>query len=276
MTKHNPLNLPEVIYKLGQFLPLWSRGTGDTGDKYVYSPQTFLACIQVSQMWHAVLTPLLWKAYDSAAMAHWQIPLSTFVSNSHHIQYLDINVARPPTLTPEVLRDLLIVAEARHPHMTGMEWLKENHTARQLYQQLVLSTLESLTRLKTLRMSNHRVRARGGSSQLDQIFSNNPGLLELTLCDLQHFEVLDGSQPYTRITTLRLESGWTDNNKGMLQLLRRCPCLVSLVFSVDRCPATKLALSVKEHCPDLQTIAGVGSSRYDVSHVRGLTASTSG
>ncbi|KAF9324507.1 hypothetical protein BG006_000460 [Podila minutissima] len=138
-----------------------------------------------------------------------------------NIQYLDINVARPPTLTPEVLRDLLIVAEARHPHMTGMEWLKENHITQQLCQQLVLSTLESCTRLKTLRTRKYRVRARGGSSQLDRIFSNNPGLLELTLCDLERFKVLDGSQPYTKITTLQLESGWTDNNKGMLELLRR-------------------------------------------------------
>ncbi|KAF9314478.1 hypothetical protein BG003_004133 [Podila horticola] len=117
-------------------------------------------------------------------------------------------------------------------------------------------------------MSNHRVKSRGGSAQLDRILSNNSGLQELALYGLERLEVLEGSQPYT---TLQLESDWTDNNTGMLHLLRRCPSLTALVFSVNRCPATELALSVKKYCPDLQTITGVGSSRYDASYVRGLT-----
>lgn len=117
-------------------------------------------------------------------------------------------------------------------------------------------------------MSNHRVKSRGGSAQLDRILSNNSGLQELALYGHERLEVLEGSQPYT---TLQLESDWTDNNTGMLHLLRRCPSLTALVFSVNRCPATELALSVKKYCPDLQTITGVGSSRYDASYVRGLT-----
>lgn len=106
MKMHKPLNLPEVILKLGHFLPLWSKGTGDIVDNYEYNPHVFLACIQVCRTWRDVLTPHLGQAYDSAAMARWQIPLSTFAGNSHLIQYLDINVARPPTLNPEILRDL--------------------------------------------------------------------------------------------------------------------------------------------------------------------------
>lgn len=176
MTNHNPFILPELVHRMGVFLPLWSRDSDDTNDKYDYNPQVFLACIQVCQTWQAVLTPLLWAVYDSAAMARWQIPLSTFVANSRHIQHLDINVARPESFTSEALKYLLAVAVERNPSMAGMEWLRELHTARQLHQQLVLSTLELLTRLKSLKTSNHRIRARGGSAQFDRILSNNPEL----------------------------------------------------------------------------------------------------
>lgn len=85
--------------------------------------------MQVCQTWQAILTPLLWMAYDSTVMVQWQIPLSTFVMNSHHFQYLNINVTRPESFTLESLKDLLTVAMERNPSMAGMEWLKELHMA---------------------------------------------------------------------------------------------------------------------------------------------------
>lgn len=88
---------------------------------------------------------------------------------------------------------------------------------------------------------------------------------------MDRLDSFEGSRSYISITVLRLECAWVDNNSGMLELLRLCPSLTAFSLCVDRSPATEISSILKESCPNLQTIAGVRTTKYGPSSIRGLT-----
>lgn len=61
--RDSPVNLPELIYRIGRFVPLWKDMRPDHY-QYSFDPKHLLACIQLNQTWRRTLTPLLWTVYD--------------------------------------------------------------------------------------------------------------------------------------------------------------------------------------------------------------------
>lgn len=67
----HPLQLPEIIERLGHSLPLWSQKKDQDGPtRIVFMPKTFIACLLVSKLWHYTLFPLIWTNYDAEGMEH--------------------------------------------------------------------------------------------------------------------------------------------------------------------------------------------------------------
>ncbi|KAG0075658.1 hypothetical protein BGZ90_009637 [Linnemannia elongata] len=89
----NPLNIPEILRRIGEFLPLWTHDSSKTTTSTVpsispfqrptqwgkvdprwrsqltFTPQNLLACIIVSKSWYKTLLPVLWFTFDCETMA---------------------------------------------------------------------------------------------------------------------------------------------------------------------------------------------------------------
>ncbi|KAG0046363.1 hypothetical protein BGZ83_008463 [Gryganskiella cystojenkinii] len=76
MQQHHALDLPEIVTRIGQFLPLW---TGH-GLSRVFSPKPLLNCALVSKLFRSQLTPTLWYLYDGFRMR--SIPATILVKYS--------------------------------------------------------------------------------------------------------------------------------------------------------------------------------------------------
>ncbi|KAF9392978.1 hypothetical protein CPB97_006082 [Podila verticillata] len=78
----NPLNLPEIITKVGHFLPLWKQN--QNLGFYDFSPAFLLSCTLVNKTWHDALLPVIWYVYKGDTMR--SIPNSVLIKNSRHFQ----------------------------------------------------------------------------------------------------------------------------------------------------------------------------------------------
>ncbi|KAK5829092.1 hypothetical protein F5H01DRAFT_393153 [Linnemannia elongata] len=68
-TKH-PLEVPEILVRVGYFLPLWIfQVASESGlPKMTFKPKTLLSCLLVSKLWHQTLLPVLWHTYTYESM----------------------------------------------------------------------------------------------------------------------------------------------------------------------------------------------------------------
>ena len=88
----SPLNIPEILRRIGEFLPLWTYDSSKTTTSTVpsispfqrptqwgrvdprwrsqltFTPQPLLACILVSKAWYKTLLPVLWYTFDCETM----------------------------------------------------------------------------------------------------------------------------------------------------------------------------------------------------------------
>ncbi|KAK3831130.1 MAG: hypothetical protein J3R72DRAFT_455295 [Linnemannia gamsii] len=95
-TTTRALNLPEILLRVGQFLPLWIHQAGGSGgskednndlaQRYEFKPQTIAACLLVSKYWHKILLPILWHTYRSVPM--WKVPQQILSQHSVHLRIL--------------------------------------------------------------------------------------------------------------------------------------------------------------------------------------------
>ncbi|KAG0281190.1 hypothetical protein BGZ96_001260 [Linnemannia gamsii] len=67
----HPLEIPEILTRIGQYLPLCvEHDEDDLGDKVIaFDHQSLLSCIQVSKLWYQTLLPILWYSYDGHKMS---------------------------------------------------------------------------------------------------------------------------------------------------------------------------------------------------------------
>ncbi|KAF8934653.1 hypothetical protein BGZ47_010271 [Haplosporangium gracile] len=91
MPPSHPLDIPEILARIGLFLPLWidnnnSRPTSEQRTRF--EPQTLLTCASVSKIWRRVFLPLLWYRYDCILMK--SVPQETVALNSPHFRVLQI------------------------------------------------------------------------------------------------------------------------------------------------------------------------------------------
>ncbi|KAF9428998.1 hypothetical protein BGZ94_000179 [Podila epigama] len=73
------LQTPELVFRIGWFVPLWKRG-------WLY-PKDLVSCIKVCRLWRDVLTPLLWMVYDDSRL---HIPDEAIRANRKHVRYLKL------------------------------------------------------------------------------------------------------------------------------------------------------------------------------------------
>ncbi|GJJ72176.1 hypothetical protein EMPS_04533 [Entomortierella parvispora] len=87
------LELPEILLRISQFLPLWS--AGDRGS-YIFEPQTLLACTLVSKSFRQAMLPTLWYMFDHSFMRN--LPESIMFKYSPHFRILGLNYPVSVTL----------------------------------------------------------------------------------------------------------------------------------------------------------------------------------
>ncbi|KAF9899245.1 hypothetical protein EC991_009228 [Linnemannia zychae] len=76
-----PLDLPEIIARVGHFIPLWTRErTYGSRIRTVFKPKTLQACLLVSKLWHQTLLPVLWALFDAEGMC--DVPADILLNNS--------------------------------------------------------------------------------------------------------------------------------------------------------------------------------------------------
>ncbi|KAF9136281.1 hypothetical protein BGX30_011288 [Mortierella sp. GBA39] len=70
MSTH-PLEVPEILTRIGQFLPLWvEQDDSNRGEKIIsFEHRTLLSSMQVSKLWCQTLLPILWFSYDGIKMS---------------------------------------------------------------------------------------------------------------------------------------------------------------------------------------------------------------
>ncbi|KAF9997257.1 hypothetical protein BGZ80_007585 [Entomortierella chlamydospora] len=101
----NPLDLPEVLTRIGQFIPLWVRNSNSSYG-LIFEPQDLLSAMAVSRHFYVTLTPLLWTVYDDTILQSeesfglieqglYNIPFNLILSKSHYFQFF-VNRLRPP------------------------------------------------------------------------------------------------------------------------------------------------------------------------------------
>ncbi|KAF9134661.1 hypothetical protein BGW39_006250 [Mortierella sp. 14UC] len=81
-----PLELPEIVARIGHFLPLWVQELSKETHRLetVLRPKTFHACLLVSKLWRQTLLPIFWTLYDAEGMSH--VPNDILKRYSHHFR----------------------------------------------------------------------------------------------------------------------------------------------------------------------------------------------
>ncbi|KAH7059933.1 hypothetical protein BKA57DRAFT_530468 [Linnemannia elongata] len=155
----NPLNIPEILRRIGEFLPLWTYDSSKTTTSTVpsispfqrptqwgrvdprwrsqltFTPQTLLACIIVSKLWYKALLPVLWFTFDCETMAM-PVPGSDFFERCsdlfriyrwHGVVQDTLRCTQLTELTFS-LSDSGKIGRAqkrvvrRNPHLVSLEW----------------------------------------------------------------------------------------------------------------------------------------------------------
>ncbi|KAG0305723.1 hypothetical protein BGZ99_001995, partial [Dissophora globulifera] len=112
-TRPHPLEIPQIIALVGQFIPLWSFSediyTRTTPICDVFQPHDLLSASLVNRTFHRTLTPLLWQVYDDYLVydidsdesrnnyltslrkgsRHIRIPAKILFSHCHHFRIFD-------------------------------------------------------------------------------------------------------------------------------------------------------------------------------------------
>ncbi|KAF9153055.1 hypothetical protein BG015_004195 [Linnemannia schmuckeri] len=89
MAPSHPLDIPEILARIGFFLPLWIDNINSKSEQRTrFEPKTLLTCASVSKIWRRVFLPLLWYRYDCILMK--SVPQETVALNSPHFRVLQI------------------------------------------------------------------------------------------------------------------------------------------------------------------------------------------
>ncbi|KAG0195902.1 hypothetical protein BGX33_002387 [Mortierella sp. NVP41] len=85
----HPPEIPEILIRIGSFLPLWNNDVliAQSQDQR-FDPKTLLVCVSVSRLWRQNLLPVLWYRYDCAHMH--AIPQDIVALYSPHFQVMKV------------------------------------------------------------------------------------------------------------------------------------------------------------------------------------------
>lgn len=286
MTSIHPLELPEIITRIGNFLPLWSQervpGTGRL--KLVFLPKTFHTCLLVSKIWHDTLIPLLWSYYEAEAMEI--VPRSTLARCSIHfrtfcqhrgygIRALDSYGCKrvvKATLNPETIEELEESRRMVRENGGGLKELVWNGPTEST--PLRVEDFAGLRTLERLNMSRWKVDG-GRLWNVLEVLAGSLRILEidwLSIVDELFGIDDDGGDVQGAVVILPLLEAYRacgpPYGPDPTNFVKRCPNLIRSVLSLDadmgyyknnNKDITRLADSFRTHCPNLRALTIKGS-----------------
>ncbi|KAF9569234.1 hypothetical protein EC968_002642 [Mortierella alpina] len=240
--KLNPLDLPEIIARIGQFLPLWS----GEGFQREFDPRPLLRCSLVSRSFRAALLPTLWYLYDGYRMRN--IPQHILIKYS---PYFRIITSTGPFKGPfrcrnlielstvygqEWSRDLLV----SNPGLKRLVWGGPFHRRIETLEQqqeweLELKALLGLENLDEFRTTGFSL----GEGIFVKVLRNNAARLSnLTLSTVAGVTSIKGLE-LPHLTELHVTLGCVES-PALVDLLRCCPRLqrLSLMGSMAKGSST--------------------------------------
>ncbi|KAF9903715.1 hypothetical protein EC991_003409 [Linnemannia zychae] len=286
MSTFHPLELPEIITRVGYFLPLWVKEKVDHKTRTVFRPKTFHACILVCKLWHLSLLPILWADFISEEME--QVPRNILRIRSPYFRTICVKNRKVDFAAFSCTRLV-------HLKLTADSWGMVDDQ-RQL--------IQSNPSLKSLKWM-------GSFAPLPLPFEDFEGLSQLENLELCYWDLLDGRlgkalQPMAG-SLKRLEIKWAEpcvrdlggnmiewiarqdyngqdntlmlpslesyHGQGLLfgpdpaQFIRLCPSLVRLELTLDRHmdnyvynkDVVGISDSLRDCCPRLSAFALQGS-----------------
>ncbi|KAG0308978.1 hypothetical protein BGZ97_013202 [Linnemannia gamsii] len=117
----SPLDLPEIVARIGHFLPLWTLELSEVTDRRetVFNPKTFHVCMLVCQLWRQTLLPILWTDYDAEGMR--QVPQDVLTRNSHYFRTFLLQMGA----TCSIFSCTRLVIAKLHPDVLNMDDLRQ-------------------------------------------------------------------------------------------------------------------------------------------------------
>ncbi|KAF8940433.1 hypothetical protein BGZ47_007759 [Haplosporangium gracile] len=284
MTTTHPLDIPEIIARIGEFIPLWQQ---DAYSHFHFQPKALLDAAAVSRSFRQALLPVLWYTCDMSPLES-NVPFEVFVRYSYHFRILYQTLPLAPSPLP-CTRLLDLTISGCDPETRQL--VRNNIQLRRLHWSgptayclddipfLEKDMVEGLTALESLHLSEWdlgrrralipllvSVRSTLRTLSLDAVsggvdstnHSNTPPLPSL-LCD-NAFSTDTSSvtilpSPHAlRLRDLTLHLQYTQS-KFLLDLVCLCPELETLSL-VAACDANIgiLCDNLKKYCPRLQTL----------------------
>ncbi|KAF8970530.1 hypothetical protein BGZ46_010426 [Entomortierella lignicola] len=263
----NPLDLPEILTRVGQFIPLWVR---EPNSKYTldFHPQDLLSATAVNRLFHTTLTPILWIVYNNVVLS--RVPLPVILANSHHFRFFEntyfkdlrfactnlSHLCVSSYLDPELASDLIIA----NPNITSLTWAYPT-TFTFLNSKKFHQALNSLHRLRHLKISGWRIDYSESDCvhslqyQFRKFLSNNSAhLQDLSLSFMLGLNPTPKWPVFPKLRSLLLDISWSENPSSP-DLLRYCPALETLIIHADwTCDVEAIAFMARNYCPKLNTI----------------------
>ncbi|KAF9213143.1 hypothetical protein BGZ59_005850 [Podila verticillata] len=264
----NPLELPEILYRLGFFLTPWVRAEDKSYLYCEFRPRALAASIRVNRTWRDTLTPFLWTVFDDTQMNRFYIPQATYDANSRYFRSFKVSSPNTATVPHQAtqLRHLDISGwiHTRHaskliranPHLTELKWVIMSKTMDQdlLSTHLLTALTASLEKLQILSIEQLQA---CHTHYFPWVLTGLPSLKHLSIRNCSEIEPCDAAsfdEPFPALTVLRLACDWY-TNPGLAQLVRFCPDLERLFLNPGAdCPVAELAKNLRECCPRLISI----------------------
>ncbi|KAG0337861.1 hypothetical protein BG000_004871 [Podila horticola] len=263
----NPLELQELLYRVGWFVPLWVPRACNSTD-LDFCPSDLVACTKVNRLWRTTLTPILWRVYDWYRNA--RVPLADLVLNVQHLRYVHLATPWDPDTLPTRLQVLCLYSEAvasmrllyANPQLAQLAW---NSGCCRDHDPNIQVALESLSRLQVFDLKYYHFSA---PEQLNRILANNLHLRQLTLYHIEGITNAFDYAPLENLTCLRLQVDWL-RNPALAHLLRSCSSLEVLEYEAAiACPTFPLAHNLRECCPRLHTLCRIDYRLYDPGNLQ--------
>ncbi|KAF9171263.1 hypothetical protein BGX20_007894 [Mortierella sp. AD010] len=244
----NPLDLPEILTRIGQFIPLWIRNP-DSRYGLIFEPQDLLSAMAVNRHFYVTLTPLLWTVYDDLILQSNE-PSEQGLYDIPHLQELVISRYFPPEQAIE-----LVLA---NPKLLFLDW-ESPTTLGFTITPAIYQPLLSLCHLQILHLSGwNQIPEEGDTDPLHRLrtvlVNNSAHLQNLSLSFMSGLESITEWVVLPNLRTLALDNVW-ESNPALVHLVRFCPALETLIVHADRgCDVKTLAPLLRDHCPKLSAI----------------------
>ncbi|KAG0293519.1 hypothetical protein BGZ96_002748 [Linnemannia gamsii] len=213
--RQSPLDIPEILIRIGQFLPLWS----GEGFRLEFDPSPLLRCCLVSRAFRQALLSTLWYLYDGYRMRN--IPPAILKLNTVYGQ--------------EWSRALLISNPGLKRLVWGGPFSRRIETLEQQQEwQQELKVLMGLENLDEIRMSGFSL----GEGIFVKLLRNNASSLSnLAMSTVAGVTSIEGLE-LPHLTELQVTFGCAES-PALLDLVRCCPRLqrLSLLGSKTRASA---------------------------------------